>query len=243
MHPVVSSLVLALAMGQTPRECHQTANFVVYAESSAIAEKVAESAETNRRRLAKLWLGKELPDWPNPCRIDVNPAERAGGVTEITYADGKVMFQRVSVRGPLERVLAGPLPHELTHVMFAHHFGRPLPRWADEGGAIVSEGTAQRAAHRKAFGEMLLGNRQFPLRQLLNMKSYPSDIPCLYAQGHSVSTFLVAAKGHQTFLSFLQSGMDGDWDEAVRSQYGYQNVEQLERAWLDALDKDAKDAR
>ena len=45
----------------------------------------------------------------------------------------------MTVEGSLERILNSVLPHEVTHTIFAAKFGRPLPRWADEGGAVLSE--------------------------------------------------------------------------------------------------------
>jgi len=199
---VASLLLLPFTTGHAPRECFQTANFLVYAESFAAAKQIAVSAEDHRKKLAKLWLGKESPDWSVPCRIDFALADRAGGVTELTYADGKVLFHRINIRGPLDRVAAGALPHELTHLLLGHHFGHPVPRWADEGAAIVSEGASERSAHRKVFAGVIESKRHFPLHDLLRTEAYPPDIPSFYAQSHSISGFLVDAKGHQTFLAF-----------------------------------------
>ena len=128
------------------------------------------------------------------------------------------------------------------HLLLAHYFGRPGPRWADEGAAIVSEGESERSSHRKAFVGILEAKRQFPLRELLKASVYPSDIPSFYAQSHSVSGFLVDAKGHPAFLTFLRTGMERGWDQAARAQYGYQDVEQLERAWLDSLPRESRPA-
>lgn len=243
MHAALPSLFIALTFAQAPREQYQTANFVVYAETIGAAKRIGDAAEAKRAELAKLWLGTEIPAWPAPCRIDVADGPRPGGVTEVSFSDGKVLFHRVKLHGPLERLLTGPLPHELTHVLFAHHFGWQPPRWADEGGAILSEGESLGALHRKKFREILDKRGQFPLREFLAMKQYPADIPCLYAQGHSVSGFLVAAKGRQVFLAFVRDGCDRTWDDAVRDRYGYQNVEQLETAWLDWVEKQAKAAK
>ena len=107
----------------------------------------------------------------------------------------------------------------------------------------MSEGEAQGAKHRKVFRDILAQQRQFPLRKFFGMEQYPADIPCLYAQGHSVSGFLVAAKGHKSFLSFVQTGLEADWDKAAREHYGYQSVEQLERAWLESLSREKKKSR
>jgi hypothetical protein len=64
------------------------------------------------------------------------------------------------------------------------------------------------------------------------MRDYPADMTSLYAQGHSVARYLVSAKSRKVFLTFVGDGLKRGWDEAVRTQYGYDNVEQLEQAWL-----------
>ena len=61
------------------------------------------------------------------------------GRTDISFSRGEVCTQRIEVKGSLARIIRGALPHELTHVLFAHYFGAQPPRWADEGGAILSE--------------------------------------------------------------------------------------------------------
>lgn len=232
-----SALLMALAVGHSPRECCQTANFQVFGPSAEVAQQVAEAAELHRKNLAKLWLDTKLDDWPSPCRIEVTLSPRAGGATDVSFSRGAVIFPRIRVEGTLERILAGPLPHELTHLLLAHHFGFQPPRWADEGAAILSEGDAQGARHHEVLRTILDNRRQFPLRQLLEMAKYPADIPCLYAQGHSVSRFLVSSKGHKVFLAFVREGYETGWDAASKNQYGLENVETLERAWLAWLEK------
>jgi hypothetical protein len=227
------STLLLLACGQAPQATHQSANFIVTAATPEVAKRVAESAESHRARLAKLWLEKELPDWSAPCRIEVVlDMDKVGGRTTISFCKGRVSSQRMEIRGPLGRLLKGPLPHELTHVLFAHYFGAPPPRWADEGGAILSEDAFQGDYQRRAFSKIMAEERCFGLRRLLDMRQYPDDIACLYAQGHSFSRFLVDAKSRKVFLAFVRDGAARGWDAAVRDKYGYDDVEQLEQAWL-----------
>jgi hypothetical protein len=235
----LTSLIVGLACGQTPAD-YQTANFVIQAESPEVAKLVGESAESCRKDLVKQWLGKEPAAWSGPCRIHVSLSMgRVGGFTDITFSKGLVRSQKVEVEGPLDRILKGPLPHELAHVLFAHHFGAQPPRWADEGGAILSEGEYQGERQSKILRKILAEGKCFPLRRFFAMQQYPDDIPCLYAQGHSVSRFLVDAKGRKVFLAFVKGGVEGSWDDAVQEQYGYQNVEQLEKAWLTWVEKQA----
>jgi hypothetical protein len=50
------------------------------------------------------------------------------------------------LEGPLENILVGCLPHEVTQSVLADFFGQAVPRWADEGAAIVSEDAVERSA-------------------------------------------------------------------------------------------------
>lgn len=245
MNAAVVTLLAALAVGQQPVYRHQSANFVVHAADAETARRVAEAAERCRTELTKGWLGAEPEDWPSPCRIEVDTAgERLGGSTDVTYRNRQVFFPRLRIKGPLDRLLTGPLPHELTHLLFAHHFGFRVPRWADEGGAILGEDDGQRGKHAKGFDKFLAEERRFPLRKLLDMKDYPADLACFYGQSYSFSEFLVATKGRRAFLDFVGTGPTDGWDGAAQAQYGFQTVEQLEQAWLDwtrrPRDKDAQ---
>jgi hypothetical protein len=145
------------------------------------------------------------------------------------------------LEGPLEQVLANALPHEVTHTILAYHFRRPMPRWADEGAAVLSEGERAWRRHEQALRKVLdTPGRAIPLRQLLTMGDYPPDIMALYAQGFGVTRFLVQARDRATFLAFLREGMEGDWDGAVKAHYRYDSIEDLEQAWLRELKKRGK---
>jgi uncharacterized protein (TIGR03000 family) len=77
--------------------------------------------------------------------------------------------------------------------------------------------------------------RAIPLRRLFKLTEYPRDVGVLYAQGYSVTRFLVEQKSHKTFLAFVKAGWKGAWDQAVRDHYGYSSVDELEEAWLKSL--------
>jgi hypothetical protein len=74
------------------------------------------------------------------------------------------------------------------------------------------------------------------------MTNYPSDVMVLYAEGYSVTNFLVTSGGRKTFLDFVGQGMRGDWDAAVKACYGYKTVEELEQAWLQFLQNNKAEA-
>jgi hypothetical protein len=211
----------------------RTLNFAVEAPTERIACLVAAAAERERKARAVAWLGKELPPWPERCPIKVRITKRPpGGASTFTFDRGKVLSREMHVEGPLEAVLSGVLPHEVTHTIFADHFGTPVPRWADEGGALLSEDDRERKRWTLLASEILgEPRRAIPLHRLLPMKGYPNDVITLYAQGYSLTAFLVARKDRKTFLAFLKDGMKGDWDKAVHTHYGFRDVKELEREW------------
>src|SRR5207245_11392653 len=137
------------------------------------------------------WLGQEMPAWPEPCPVRVKiTMNLPGGATSFAFDRGRVLGQHMDIEGPYERLLASVLPHEVTHTVFAQYFRCPVPRWADEGGAVLSEDEVERNRHDQMVRQILNQGRAFPLRRLFSLRDYPSDVMCLYAQGYSVSNFL-----------------------------------------------------
>jgi hypothetical protein len=172
----------------------------------------------------------------------------AGGATTFTFSsEGNrpvVASQRMEIRGDAKQLLNSVLPHEVTHTVLAHHFGRPVPRWADEGGSVLSENDDERFQHDVRCREILNAGRAFVLRTLFRMTEYPRDMTVLYAQGYSVSAYLVekgggGREGRGKLLQFLGSGMQGNtvesWNDAARRVYGFDSVDGMEKAWLDSL--------
>jgi hypothetical protein len=144
----------------------------------------------------------------------------------------------MEIEGPLDRLIASVLPHEVTHTVFAHYFRCPVPRWADEGGAVLSEDDIERNNHDMMARQILNAGRALPLGYLFGLKNYPRDprdIGTLYAEGYSVSRFLVDSSNRKVFLEFLGHGMNYGWDSAVQTYYRYQSVAQLQEAWINSL--------
>jgi hypothetical protein len=67
------------------------------------------------------------------------------------------------------------------------------------------------------------------------MKQYPNDggdVMTLYAQGYSLSRFLVESTSRPQFLAFLHDGMRQGWEYAIQTHLRMNRVEDLEEAWL-----------
>ncbi|HMP03182.1 MAG TPA: hypothetical protein PKD86_06345 [Gemmatales bacterium] len=235
------SLVLSQTMATAGERRPQavSANFEVTAPTPEIAQQVAQYAERWRQAKAREWLGKDMPNWGQRCpiRVTVTPGG-AGGATTFAFDGGAILEQDMHVEGSLERILNSVLPHEVTHTVFAYHFRQALPRWADEGGCVLSEDDTERRRHDQLVRQSLASGRGYRLRVLFSMKEYPrsgEDIMTLYAQGYSVVRFLVEQSNKPAFLNFLNDGMRQGWDQALQRHYGYQRIEELEAAWLQWL--------
>ncbi|MEZ6087677.1 MAG: hypothetical protein R3C05_06560 [Pirellulaceae bacterium] len=232
------AVVMLLSTGTAlavPHGSYRTQNFIVQASSPQFAKQVGDSAEQFRHQLAKEWLGHELPPWPVPCPIRVQDAPNlgAGGATEYTPTPGGVRDFRMSIQGTQERILDSVLPHEVTHTILATHFGRPLPRWADEGASTTVEHVSEKARHEQMLREFLSSNRGIPMNRLFMMRDYPSDILPLYAQGFSVARFLIEQGGKRKFIDFVGETLNGSqWTTAVRRHYGYESLRELQDTWL-----------
>jgi hypothetical protein len=216
---------------------YPTANFLVEAPTPQIAQQVAQMAEYYRKEKALQWLGQEMPRWQERCPLHVKVTfGGAGGATSFNFSQGQV-WQTMNIEGSVERVLASVLPHEITHTVFAHYFRCPVPRWADEGGAVLSEDDLERSRHDAMVRQILNAGRAIPLVRLFSLRDYPpaQEVPALYAEGYSVASFLVASSTRQVFLAFVAHGMQYGWDSAVQTHYHYQSVSQLETAWINYL--------
>jgi hypothetical protein len=214
-----------------------TTNFVVTAATPELARQFGEAAEHWRIVKAKEWLGQEMPNWPQRCplRVDVSN-EGPSGATTFDFQQ-QPLYQFMQIKGPKERLLNSVLPHEVTHTVFAHYFRQPVPRWADEGGAVLSEDDLERGRHDQMCRQLLNAGHAFRLAHLFALRDYPRDMMVLYAEGFSVSRYLVDSKDRTTFLRFVEQGMKQGWDRSVQANYGYQNVNDLEAAWIDSLRK------
>jgi hypothetical protein len=252
----VCALALLVCSGTATAATFETTNFTVEAPDPTLAKKFGETAEFYRREKALEWLGREMPNWPQRCPIQVTVnGAGAGGATNFTFGvdangRGAVTRQWMQIRGDVKQLLHSVLPHEVTHTVLAHHFGRPVPRWADEGGSVLSENDEERFQHDMRCRVLLNEGRGIRLRVLFRMAEYPPDMIVLYAQGYSITAFLVekgggGREGRGRLLQFLSYGMQGStrdyhgtpesWNEATRRVYGIETVDALEGVWLEHL--------
>jgi RNA polymerase sigma factor (sigma-70 family) len=240
-----------------------TENFAVHASTRRIAQLLGEAAERSRKKEAERWLGKELPAWSERCAIHVRTTDGGmGGATTFSFgetrvldfgatSDGgvagsiveaKVLTREMHLEGPLDRLLSSCLPHEITHTILADYFRGPVPRWADEGAALMAEDDEEQQRHEQMMWKLAAKSDRFiPVSRLLPMNDFPQDVMPLYAEGHSLTRWLVAQRDRKWFLEFVKHGIKGkDWKDSVWKYYDLEDLDALETQWLADVKKEAK---
>lgn len=223
-------------------------NFVVFAPDARLAQQASVLAEQYRKQLSLDWLGYEIESWRERCPIHIQIGPQAGGETSFAFVQqngasrGEPISWQMKIYGPVDRLLDAVLPHEITHTIFATHFGQPLPRWADEGACTTVEHESERAKNHRMLISFLTGkpSRGIPFNRMFTMRQYPHDILPLYAQGYSVARYLIGQKGRQHFVKFLEKGLSLEqsrhdtksWNIATNEYYGFDDLSDLQISWL-----------
>lgn len=226
----------------------QTVNFQVCCdESESSARRVARHAETLRTELRLKWLGSSSAEGWNPkCQIVIHTnqrryvaavgpgSERTVGSSLVNVEQGRVTSRRIDLfRGQTE-ILSAALPHELTHVVLQERFtSMAVPRWADEGSAILADPKAKQSRHTRDLNDALMRGHTFAAAALLTMDEYPraERLGTFYGQSASMTEFLTAKKNPAQFVRFVDSATRRGYDAALREFYDIANVAELDRQW------------
>ena len=142
------------------------------------------------------------------------------------FDQGKVFGWRMSVQGSRERILDSVLPHEVSHTIFATHFRRPLPRWADEGACTTVEHASERSKQHTMLVTFLKTGRGIPFDRMFAMKEYPHDVMPLYSQGYSTARYLIAQGGPAKVHAVHRDRLSGR-----RLGQGHRAALRLHRPW------------
>lgn len=177
---------------------------------ASLAERIVPVCEQTRTALQTRWLGDAAKTgWSPKCdlflyptavefqRLTRVPAETMG-YADLEIGEGKVWLRRLHVRADDTKRLDKLLVHELTHVVLADYFAEhQIPRWADEGIAILSEPVERRNELRSWLTKEATQGRVFSLRQLATQRQLPQDKrlgDLFYAQSSSLVEFLLSER-------------------------------------------------
>jgi tetratricopeptide (TPR) repeat protein len=226
----------------------ETANFrIFHNQSREFAEQVAQTAERTRTTMARKWFGGFKDNWNPRCDIYLHATaqdySKATGVPlgspghSSFKTDGSRMLSRqIDLHCDEPRNLLGAvLPHETTHVVLAGQFGdQPIPRWADEGIAVLTEPRDKIDRHLRNLVRCRQETGLFSTRQLMQMADYPEPryITVFYAESVSLVEFLATRQqGPETLTKFLRAAQKDGYEAALKQYYGYKNFDDLQQEW------------
>ena len=234
----------AQAMGRW--QMRETTNFQIYHNDINLANQVAMVAESTRVRQTKFWTGAEPRErWQPKCEIYLYPnaklyAQQTGqpedspGFSTMNMNQGRLIGRRVNVRIDHPTAISAVLPHEITHVILADWFTQQqIPRWADEGMAVLSEPVEEQRRRAADLNKPLTDDRMFRIADLMAM-DYPESQywDLYYAQSVSLTRFLVDLGGPPLLVKFLQAAQKGDPEVELKRHYQISGHDDLQKQWL-----------
>jgi hypothetical protein len=195
--------------------------------------------------VARKWLGSVPEDWSPRCDIFLHPtaqdysretgkAATSPGHSSLKMEAGRVIIRRIDLHWEACNLLVAVVPHETTHVLLAGQFGeQPLPRWADEGLAVLSEPRDQVERHLRNLASCRQQNSLFSVQQLMQLADYPDPpyIKGFYAESVSLIEYLSVLKGPQELTAFLRDARKIGYEAALARHYGFRNFDDLQARW------------
>ncbi len=227
-------------------QVRETANFRIYHADPKLAEQVGQMAESVRREQTKVWTGAyPKTTWQPPCEIYLYPTarqfaqmtgqpEESPGFSTMGMNEGRITARRVNLRVDHPGLLMAVLPHEVTHVIMADHFTvQQIPRWADEGTAVLSEPTVEQERRAADLDEPLTKNVLFPVETLMGM-DYPDNRfwALYYAQSVSLTRFLVEQGTPAQLIQFLQGAQRHGYEPELKRVYNIDGFPDLQARWV-----------
>jgi hypothetical protein len=224
----------------------ETKNFRVWHHlNQADATQVAKSSEACRVEAAMKWFGAVGNDWAPICEIYLHPTAQeyskstgapvaSPGHTTLKTEGVRVLSRRIDLHTDEANMMTGVLPHETTHVVLAGRMGdQPVPRWADEGMAVLSEPKNRIQKHLDNLPKHARENTLFHVSRLMQMADYPEPklVGPFYAQSVSLVDYLTRLKGPQAFSEFMKDGLKNGYESALSRHYGIQSYNDLNQSW------------
>lgn len=233
-----------------PWKIVESANFRCWSQlPETEARQLTESCEAWRSRLRTAWITNvDRSDWTPKCEVYVHPNQAAYnqtlrrpgdpsvGTTAMNFDQGRTVYRRIDVRADASDWSNAALPHELTHVVLGERFGgHALPRWADEGIAMLSESADKHRERLENFQGVLVARATFQISDLVTTKGMPAPHrrDAFYGQSLALSSLLVRKSTPAKFADFIEDAIRVGSDQALRSHYSLNGLAALQQEWND----------
>jgi hypothetical protein len=234
----------------------ESANFVIFHDDPALADRISDAAEAARDAMTRKWTGSPPPrPWSPKCELYLYPNAaifaqvtrqpiESPGFSTMESNGSAVTGRRIKLRADAANLVEAVVPHEVTHVLLADLFpARQIPRWADEGISVLSEPLPEQEKRIGDLDAPLNGGRIFTVEALM-VNDYPEGKywPLYYAQSVSLTRFLVDQGKPGQFIDFLQGSQRNGVESELKRVYGFENYADLQARWL-AYAKESSSAR
>lgn len=210
------------------------------------AERLPSVCEVLRRQLQETWFGRTSAEWSPKCEIVVFPtvqeyrrnlgpgSEQSSGCASIDIEHQRIIKRRIDLRSDADDWVSAALPHELTHVIVADRFTkRQIPRWADEGMAILAESADKRARRAATMQRAFVRQRPMTVGELLAVAQYPSSDrrDAFLGQSASLVSYLLEQGSPDQFFDFVEQSASRGYERALADVYEIASRSQFEVGW------------
>ncbi len=224
----------------------ETPNFRILHANEELARRVSRIAETIREEQSRRWTGASPKmTWTPRCDIYLYPtasiysqmtgqAEESPGFSTSGLMAGRVTARRINLRADHPGLETAILPHEVTHIVLVDLFSeQQIPRWADEGMAVLAEPVSEQSRRASELARPLAEGKLFELNKLMAM-DYPDGKhwPLYYAQSISLTRFLVEQGSPAQFIQFVRDTQRQGIEAALKTSYQIDGFADLQRKWL-----------
>jgi hypothetical protein len=224
----------------------ETASFRIMHVDPDLAERAVEVAESAREAQISRWAGSPpRAPWTPKCDLYLYPNARlfsqmtgqledSPGFSTMGMNGGRIIARRVNLRADHPQLLKAIMPHEITHVVLADLFPhQQIPRWADEGMAVLSEPPSEQLSRAADLDEPLGTGQLFKVEKLMSM-DYPESRywGLYYAQSVSLTRFLVEQGTPTQFIQFVQNSQQTSPETALKRVYNIDGFADLHNRWL-----------
>jgi hypothetical protein len=131
----------------------------------------------------------------------------------------------------------GTMAHEMAHVVVGLATDNPyaeLPRWLDEGLAMVSEGDLP-TDNQRALDDAVRRDTLISVHSLSGYTGDPSEVDLFYGEVYSLVQFMLKTYGKDKMSQLLSAVREGLYqDEALQQVYGF-GLDELDAQWRASL--------
>lgn len=211
------------------------------------ARRLAGCCELWRSRLRTMWITEaDSSDWSPKCEVTVHadkaaynralnrPGDSSVGSTMMNFDHGRAVLRRIDLRADASDWSNAALPHELTHVVLGERFGgHALPRWADEGIAMLSESADKHRERLSNLREILSRRQSLRISELVRTDRLP--LPHLrdafYGQSVGLTSWLVRRSSPARFADFVEHAQQAGIEAALKQHYRIDGLIGLQHEW------------